>query len=956
MRSSASVKTVATAAALLAHLATAAHKVFDLSEQKWTLTSPNFKNISVPGKVPSHAHVDLYAANIIDNPLIEYNDFKLRWIGFNNWTYTSEIDGLYFQRAAIDTLQMPDLAKPSQHPKDLTSYLVFNGLDTYAAVEFCGEHIANTDNQFRQWVFDVSKILASCKDRQPQLTIKFGAAPNISAAIAAEPGQETWPDGIDEVYEIPNRQFVRKEQSDFGWDWGPAFVPVGIWQPAYLVQLDGLGSIYVKNSDFDLYRKGQLNNLPPDQTADWIFNASVDVVGTIPHGVQMRYTIVDSDSHHQVSSGDFGDIRNEGDVVTGIATLDASKYELWWPNGLGAQKLYNMKVEVIFEGKTIASINKRMGFRTIVLNMEPISDLELSQGIINGSNFHFEINGHTFYAKGSNFVPPDPFWPRITSEHIQEILSDVVNANQNMLRVWSSGAYAPDFMYDLADELGVLLWCEFEFSVALYPVAPAFLENVRQEAVYQVRRTNHHPSMALWAGGNEMEKDELPAVKSRAPDEYDRYLSEYIELFLYTLLPAVYGNSHSISYMPCSTNNGYLELNFSLPIPFVDRLYNTTPGYLYGDSDLYNYNAAQAFDINQYVIGRFANEFGFHSMPTLETWREAVPEDQLYFNSTMIVLRNHHYPPGGLSTDDFTDPLRGMGEMTLGVELWYPKPAKTDLIANFSAWCHTTQIFQADFYHTKIQYYRAGSGMPQRQLGSLFWQLNDIWQAPTWSSREYNGRWKVSFYATKDIFQPVIIAPVFNVTTGVLDMYAVSDLWSNASGEASWEWVGYDGKPVGSANTSITSQKFTVGPVNSKMLASMNITELTSSGGLPPANAVLIANITATGTPPNTQGTKTYSHSNFFTATPLSKAELVDPGLTIWQEGNVFTVKAEKGVSAFTWIALHPSDAGAIVTFDDNGFWLRQGQSKTVGYRVHGASPGWESRVAVSSIWNNTLS
>ncbi|PNP42354.1 hypothetical protein TGAMA5MH_06036 [Trichoderma gamsii] len=948
-------RAVGTTGVLLAQFAKASYNVLDLSKQQWTLTSPNFPNISVPGKVPSHAHVDLYAANIISDPLIGLNDFNLRWVGFNNWTYTSDINGLYDQHTATDVLHVQDLTNRRQNPKNLTSYLVFNGLDTYAAIDFCGNQIANADNQFRQWVFNISEALASCQDQQPQLVVRFGAAPNISATIAAEPGQETWPNGIDEVYEIPNRQFIRKEQSDFGWDWGPAFSPAGIWQPAYLVQLDGPESVYVKNSAFDLYRHGQLNNLPPDQTADWVFNASVDVVGNIPPEAYLRYSIVDLDTQKQVSSGNLSNIENGGDVITGIATLDASEYELWWPNGLGAQKLYNVSVEIISSQKNIAAVTKRMGFRTIVLNMEPISDLQLSQGIINGSNFHFEINGHTFYAKGSNFVPPDPFWPRVTPEHIQEILSDVVDANQNMLRVWSSGAYSPDFMYDLADEMGILLWCEFEFSVSLYPVAPAFLENVRQEAVYQVRRANHHPSLALWAGGNEMEKDELPAVKSQAPDQYERYLGEYLELFLNTLLPAVYGNSRSISYMPCSTNNGYLELNFSLPIPFVDRLYNTTPGYLYGDSDFYDYNAADAWDINHYVAGRFANEFGFHSMPSIETWREAIPDDQLTFNSTMTVLRNHHYPPGSLTTTNTADPLRGMGEMTLGVQLWYPKPMKTDPVANFSAWCHATQVFQADFYHTKIQYYRAGTGMPHRQLGSLYWQLNDIWQAPTWSSREYDGRWKVNFYATKDIFQPVIIAPVFNVTTGILDIYAISDLWSDVSGEASWEWIGYDGKPVGSANLSVEAQKFTVGPVNSTILASMNIPQLTGNGSLPAANAVLIANITATGTPPNAQGTKTYTHSNYYTATPLSKAKLVDPELSIRQEENGFTVTAEKGVSAFTWIALDPSDSSAIVTFEDNGFWLRQGQSKTVGYSVRGSSPGWEGRVTVSSIWNNTL-
>jgi beta-mannosidase len=149
----------------------------------------------------------------------------------------------------------------------------------------------------------------------------------------------------------------------------------------------------VKNSAFDLYRKGQLNNLPPDQAADWIFNASIDVVGTIPDEAQIRYTIVDSDSLEEVSSGSLSDVENAGDVITGLATLDPSQYELWWPSGLGAQKLYNVTVEVISNNKSIASVNKRMGFRTIVLNMEPISELELSQGIINGSN-----------CKGSAFI------------------------------------------------------------------------------------------------------------------------------------------------------------------------------------------------------------------------------------------------------------------------------------------------------------------------------------------------------------------------------------------------------------------------------------------------------------------------------------------------------------------------------------------------------------------------
>lgn len=70
-----------------------------------------------------------------------------------------------------------------------------------------------------------------------------------------------------------------------------------------------------------------------------------------------------------------------------------------------------------------------------------------------------------------------------------------------MLRVWASGAYTPDFIYDMADQEGILMWSEFEFGDALYPVDQEFIENVVEEATYNVRRVNHHPSLALWAGG-----------------------------------------------------------------------------------------------------------------------------------------------------------------------------------------------------------------------------------------------------------------------------------------------------------------------------------------------------------------------------------------------------------------------------------------------------------------------
>ncbi|KAI1453191.1 glycoside hydrolase family 2 protein [Annulohypoxylon moriforme] len=922
-----------------ASLTVSAVNVVDLTDASWTLTNDGM-NISVPGKVPSHVHLDLYASDVIDDPYYGLNDFDLRWVALSNWTYTAN-------------LLLPSSAENS------STFLLFNGLDTFADIQLCSQPVASTNNQFRQYFFDVTDIISNCGSNPPELQVHFGSAPTIADQIANEPGQETWPWGIEGLFEFPNRQFIRKEQSDFGWDWGPAFAPAGIWQKAWALQLGG-DEVYVRNSLLDIYREGQLNNLPPDQTANWVLNASVDVIGTVPEGAGMNFKIVDVDTGEEVSNGALSNITNDGDVITGLAILAAEDYKLWWPNGLGSQDLYNITIEIVSgSGNVLSSVTKRTGFRTIVLNMGPISDEELSKGVAPGNHWHFEVNGQPFYAKGSNFIPPDAFWPRVTPDRIRQLFDSVVAGNQNMLRVWASGAYSPDFMYDIADELGILLWSEFEFGDALYPVDPDFLENCRLEAVYQVRRVNHHPSLALWAGGNELESLELLLLPPNTPIFY-RLQQEYETLFLRTLLPAVFGNSRSISYTPSSTSNGYLSLNFSNPIPITERYNNRTPGEIYGDSDHYNYHADQAFNISSYPVGRFANEFGFHSMPSINSWKQAVSEEDLSFNSSTVVLRNHHYPAGGLSTSNFANASKGMAEMTIAAQMYYPVPSKTDPLANFSAWIHTTQIFQADFYKSQIQFYRIGSGRPEHQLGSLYWQLEDIWQAPTWAGIEYDGRWKVLHSIAKDIYQNVIIAPLWDVTTGVLEVYAVNDLWDEVKGTANLGWVSWNGTVVDLDNEA-KEVNFTVGGLNATLLATLSVNELKSTSVLNASDVVFVANLTASGTPPNSEATKTYTHTNWWTPTPLASAALVDPGLTVEHddESDEFVVRAENGTSIWTWVSLGGDDADeVIVTFEENGFLLKKGEEKRLKHSVlkdSGKKVEWQARVSANSIWENTI-
>lgn len=70
----------------------------------------------------------------------------------------------------------------------------------------------------------------------------------------------------------------------------------------------------------------------------------------------------------------------------------------------------------------------------------------------------------------------------------------------NMIRVWGGGLYELDEFYDLADELGILIWQDFMYACALYEADQRHLKSAAEEVTYQVRRLQHHPSIAIFSG------------------------------------------------------------------------------------------------------------------------------------------------------------------------------------------------------------------------------------------------------------------------------------------------------------------------------------------------------------------------------------------------------------------------------------------------------------------------
>ena len=269
--------------------------------------------------------------------------------------------------------------------------------------------------------------------------------------------------------------YTRKAGYHFGWDWGPRLVTSGIWRPVYLNAWD---EAKIKNLQI-------VQHEVSDEKATFTAVFEIDAEG------KNKATLTVLNDGNQLASQN---VQLQKGLNKYSVDFEIENPQLWWTNGLGEPHLYNLTGELT-TGERKVSADTRIGIRTLEL----VRDKDEK-----GTSFYFKLNGHPVFMKGANYIPNDVFLPRVTDENYRKVIETAKNSNMNMLRVWGGGIYENDEFYDLCDEAGILVWQDFMFACAMFPGDEAFLENVKQEAVDNVKRLRNHPSMALWCGNNEI--------------------------------------------------------------------------------------------------------------------------------------------------------------------------------------------------------------------------------------------------------------------------------------------------------------------------------------------------------------------------------------------------------------------------------------------------------------------
>jgi beta-mannosidase len=699
-----------------------------------------------PAEVPGSVQTDLLRNKIIPEPFNRDNEKRVQWIGEEDWQYQTNFD-------------VPASTFARKHVE-----LVFQGLDTYATVYLNGQGVLRAENMFRIWRVDAKPFL---KQGSNTLLVVFRSPINeVLKQIEQLPYRLPSISVHDADVEkgIGTDPYTRKAPYQYGWDWGPRFVTLGVWKP---VTLESWDEAVIQ--DLHIAQKEVTSDV-----ANIDAQLEIDSDANTPARVSISYT-GPSKSTKNVERN----ITLHPGLNRVTVPIEIEKPERWFPAGYGPQALYEFSATLDVKRGTADQAKVSTGLRSLELRRDPDHW---------GRSMEFVINGIPVFGKGADVIPFDSFPSRVTAATYRQILQSARDANMNMVREWGGGIYEMDDFYNICDELGLIVWQDFMFGGDMYPGDAEFLENVRQEAVDQVKRLRNHPSIVIWCGNNEVEtgwmhwgdRQQFKAAVGQKTAE--KVWQDYLVLFNRVLPDVVVQYGQPVPYWPSSPSANFED------DPDSQRI---------GDMHYWQvWHALAPIEDYKLQSPRFMTEYGFQSFPEMSTIKSfSIPAD---WDISSAVMLSHQKNKGG-NGRIYDYLLRYFGQ---------PK--------NFESFLYASQIMQAEAIKMGAEHLRRSR---PRTMGSLYWQLNDCWPVASWASIDYYGRWKALQYYARRFYNDLLVSP--NEENSALQIYVVSDRQQIQPARLRVRLLDLDGKVLEDKSSDIQ-----VKPLSSDVYLSLPLTQL----------------------------------------------------------------------------------------------------------------------------------
>jgi len=679
--------------ALLPCLLFSQNKVETLRLDEGWQFSQTGKNQWYDAEVPGSVQRDLIRHGVLPDPYFGTNENVVQWPEKEDWDFKKSF------MLSEEQLNHDD------------ALLFFEGLDTHADVFLNGSRILQSQNMFVGHKISVKNLL---RKGENNIYIRFFSPITRMLPAAATAGFD-YP--ADNDHGTPKLSvYSRKAPYQFGWDWGMRLVQMGIWKPITLT----------------FYDKARIDDFFVKQTSvtkeKAIIDNQIEIYSVEPQPVDASIAIeygLKGESQKTVSKNI---VLNPGKNVVSIP-LQIDNPKRWMPVNWGKPYLYDFKAKLSFGNQTIAEKIESVGLRKVQLIQK---DDEI------GKSFYFEVNDIPLFAKGANYIPGEILRTQQDTAYYQRLFDNITSANMNFVRVWGGGTYEDDYFYRLADEKGILVWQDFIFGCTPYPSDDVFLQNVREEVIYNVKRLRNHASLAFWCGNNEIEEGlrYWGWDKRNTPETMELWKKGYDKTFR-TLIPDLLsqydGTRSYIHGSPYNSSWGKIES--------------------FKSSDVHDWglwHGRMPFEAMADRLPRFASEFGFQSFPEMKTIRTFATEKDFDINSDVMKIHQKS----------------GVGNVIIKqyMDMYFHEPK------NFEDFVYLGLVMQGNGMEEAVEANRRGRPYC---MGALYWQINDDWPVVSWSSIDYYNNWKAQHYRMRDVFAPLALGVKF--ADNKLNYYTMSD-------------------------------------------------------------------------------------------------------------------------------------------------------------------------------------
>lgn len=651
----------------------------------------------MPVAAPGDTYLALHAAGRLAHPYVEQNEQDAAWVEHREWWWRTGFDAV--PPAGDERIE-----------------LIFEGLDTFAAIWLNGQLLGETSNMFAGSVFDVSHLLRA--DGRNDLRVRF-TPPALETAGRDAP---FWDVPDDHPIKGSKRNLMRKAQFGWGWDWAPSLPTIGIWRP---VRLERHRIATIRELRFE----------------------------TLAIGNPARAAVAaDIDEFAGAAQASF-ELRNpEGTLVASGRCDERTEFEvpdpqLWWTAELGAPALYSLTILLHAGGEELVRREQAVGLRTIALDTSP------DPAEPGCDFFRFVLNGVPIFARGANWVPASSFVGGVDATHIIALIDLAADAHMNMLRIWGGGIYESDAFYDACDRRGLLVWQDLMFACAPYPENdPAFTASVEAEVAWQARRLRSRPCLALWCGNNEGQV--IQEIMNDRTGEDLPFLGD--KLFREAIPEILQDVDPTTPYWPGSPSGGPAHNSMRAGDVHNWTVWHGLPPVFDDEVDGTFDRSPEGVAYRRYAEdrGRFVSEFGLMSAPALATLARAIAPEDLALGSAGL---NHRIKDRPL------DKVNALLAPNTGL------PATIEQYVDFS------QAVQAEGLKFGIEHYRRRK---PHCSGTLLWQLNDCWPGVSWSIIDGHGVPKPSWYAVRRAFAPVM-ASFKETGDGTIELWVTNDSLAN---------------------------------------------------------------------------------------------------------------------------------------------------------------------------------